>query len=830
MAGQPAFEQLLALLAKEHDLERRRVTHLRDENTALREQMREWMSRVQAATGHGLVRGGHADPAADVAVCRVASGELTSMSFLSGRDGTNLTGGACNEAEIKEARLCAIQMGGQEASYDDGVMPERECNALLVGPSAISSQTQSLGNSEAFAHAVQHTLRELSDVDAGEEHPPVTKSLDTQKAIVDVRDDSHGFTDIRCGGNGGEIDTSSSDGLCEGNPTAERDSSPYSLRKSWCPSDNRTEDTTVAKATDRRSLTSGFVAASGQMKDCVIGESSMFMLRPTSSFRIAWDLFGVMLIGYDLIVTPLQAFDLPETCWSFGVACVGMAFWCLDIVATFFVGYHSQGQLVMSQSRVARQYLVSWFSFDIVLVAIDVHTTLFGSDESVDVFGIGRAFRAVRAINILRLLRFIKLKHIVNQLQELINSEHTFLLVGMCRVLCIILLASHVAACGWFFVGTKWTPDSGDTWVVASGAADKGPLYQYLTAFHWILCLFSPASINVHPQNTAERMATVILLIFFLVTVPSLVSSVTTNVTKLRNVSAEQWKKCWVLRCYLKQRNVSKDLSMRILRYVEFVYNQQSSNLLEDRVDALRIISESLRRELRYEMCSPGVSVHPCMKLLCNEYKLAAQHILNVALAQHELAVDDVLFTRGSPALGIYFVTNGTALYDRSGRTHCLEERDWLSEMALWSSWHHTGNLVAVTECAFVSLSGQHFGDVLQAHPIAWPTIAMYATRYVDYINSLPRAQLSDLRCSDAFLEQATSDFTPSEKRWSSNTCRSWPSYASSQCRTSIISELFLAQKSSGRPCKSAGQTSDGELPRILGSRVTAEMCPRPQA
>eukprot|EP00927_Polykrikos_kofoidii_P078610 TRINITY_DN75414_c0_g1_i1.p1 TRINITY_DN75414_c0_g1~~TRINITY_DN75414_c0_g1_i1.p1 ORF type:complete len:820 (+),score=100.44 TRINITY_DN75414_c0_g1_i1:44-2503(+) len=789
--SEPSFEHALALLTQVHARERRRVTELREANSQL-------MAELQ-----GVIVG---------EAVNAARSDLRSASLAAvGDDAVRSSPQPSASRSSAEQPLCDILQKvvsledapqtypfpaaqppviADEATPFGSVMAVEGCRA---SGSPFSRSKRSLRS-----EIVEATLDDASEVAGCVQMSSISHPVAAQRAAVMTRNQTAG-------------DTWSSEGRSEATQVSKAfgDAGLLRVRPSWCQCDVVKGGVSMLMAAATR-RSSQYIPIHGCSSD-IITDSSAMILRPTSMCRICWDVAGMALICYDLVTIPLQAFDLGETWWSSFAALVGMGFWALDIIGNFFVGFHSEGQLVLSPSRVAHRYLISWFLPDTLLVGADIYTAAIKSDESVDLLGFGRAFRVVRTLKILRLLRLLKLRHVVDKLQELINSEHTFLLAGMCRVLCIILIASHLAACTWFFVGSSCTPEGAKSWVEEVGVLQEGFASQYLTSLHFVLCIFTPASVDVHPQNATERAMAVLMLIGFLVTVPSLVSSVTTNMTKLRNVSADEWKSCWVLRCYLKQRNASKDLSLRILRYVEFVHRQRRNHISESCVDALELISEPLRQELNYEVCSPQISVHPCLRFICSEHRLPAQQVFSNALAHHGLAVHDVLFSRGTAAGCAYFITKGTAVYERSGLHHIVKDHDWFSETALWSLWRYAGDLVAETESAFVSLDAVRFAEVMQRYPTVWAVVAKYAERYVSHVNDVPKDERSDLRLSDTFFEAAIADFFRQDRRVS---------------RYSIQTSILQPCTDFGVPWGVSKQLSrgrgdvEGKLPHILGSHA----------
>ena len=87
--------------------------------------------------------------------------------------------------------------------------------------------------------------------------------------------------------------------------------------------------------------------------------TSKWVLSPNSPKRICWDLVGVLVLLYDLIMIPLYtAFPLQDNAFLSMMTGVTLAFWTMDILACFCVGYYAKdGTLVVSLARIARQHL-----------------------------------------------------------------------------------------------------------------------------------------------------------------------------------------------------------------------------------------------------------------------------------------------------------------------------------------------------------------------------------------------------------------------------------------------------------------------------------------
>merc|ERR1719367_2200069 len=99
---------------------------------------------------------------------------------------------------------------------------------------------------------------------------------------------------------------------------------------------------------------------------------------------------------------------------------------------------------------------------------------------------------------------------------------------------------------------------------------------------------------EVVPRNTIERIFTVVVLIFSLLVFSSFVGTVTNSMTALRAMSGDDSKRFWVLRKYLSQNRLNKNLSNRIVKYLEHTNREQGERVQKESVVLLRLLSEPL--------------------------------------------------------------------------------------------------------------------------------------------------------------------------------------------------------------------------------------------
>lgn len=110
----------------------------------------------------------------------------------------------------------------------------------------------------------------------------------------------------------------------------------------------------------------------------------------------------------------------------------------------------------MEFRRIVPNYLKTWFVVDLVVIGPEWFTSFSPDGFGLDGVGIGRILRLGRAMRVLRLLRLLKLRRIVDALLELVESEYTFTVINLLKLLFVVLVLNHVIACVWCLLSTWW--------------------------------------------------------------------------------------------------------------------------------------------------------------------------------------------------------------------------------------------------------------------------------------------------------------------------------------------------------------------------------------
>jgi hypothetical protein len=449
-----------------------------------------------------------------------------------------------------------------------------------------------------------------------------------------------------------------------------------------------------------------------------------------------------MFLCYDLLTVPLQVFRFEEHFHtvSMGVRYAAAVFWTLDIVASFFVGFHKRGMVEMAPAKIAKHYIKSWFALDICIVTVDWSFLFlnFGSAEaSTSAMRLGKVARGIRAI---RLLRLAKFHHIFSDMSTRVRDENMRTALSVVKIVAFIIAVNHFIACIYYGLHLI-RMDDGVTWVKQNfdeDDSDHDLSYRYFTSMHWSLTQFTPASMEVVPTNTLERVFTVCVLLFALVTFSSFVSSITTAMSHLRNVNARRLDQDRMLRRYLSEHTISSQLTSRVLHYFQDrqQQNRRQVRTTEADVDLFKVLPDSLKFELRDEAFRPCLISHPIFHQLDCVEPEAVTHICRACITERRLIIRDEIFGHGQQLLHMIWIAEGILGYkyelDGFVRHEKMKKGEWACEVALWARFAEVfGPFSAETNCELTMLDREAFLSVAERHILFAGRLAKYASLYV---------------------------------------------------------------------------------------------------
>lgn len=493
---------------------------------------------------------------------------------------------------------------------------------------------------------------------------------------------------------------------------------------------------------------------------------------PVAKRRIWWELFGAILILFDIVAIPLQAFGAHLDHFPIWLLAGKAVYWTTEVPFSFLVGYYENGVLELRPRLTANRYLKSWFIPDMTLLALEwtlivMQATVNHTEERLALFSAGRVLRLLRFA---RLLRLLKLHRFIGKLLESVRSQYVLTFLHVSGILALIIVVNHFVACLWYALGT--VDFETHTWVQTNFDSSDSNFYKYATSAHWALTQFTPASMEVVPRNALERIYNIIVLIMGMVAFSTFIGSITQAMTRLRNLTGAKDEQFDQLRRYLGDNNVSRKLATRAWRYFEQGPTVQQHRVMWKDVELFREIPEVLKMDLQHEVFTPTLVRHPFF-FKCEEQNTAAMRaVCHHALTELFFRRDQDVFSVGQAADRMYFIVDGVLQYKigsistqpsaESADHMCVHEVPsgfWISEPALWVKWLHLGTAVSQQGSVVCSLSSPSMQQVMKNYADLVPACCAYADCLLDYLGCLGTG-VSDMMCDyQALGHMAASSF-----------------------------------------------------------------------
>lgn len=508
-------------------------------------------------------------------------------------------------------------------------------------------------------------------------------------------------------------------------------------------------------------------AAAIGMAELYQGWVSRFIARPGDRKRLLWDCCGLLFIVYDCIAIPINVFDPPVTTFTMFMDWLTLIFWTLNIGATLTTGFVKEGLEVLSPKEILKNYLRTWFIIDMLTLGPDWTLEIVARTAPVGDAGEGtwgdsagsqsvRLLRVLRFVRIARLLRLLKLKLLLEAIGDAIPmSEYATIVGRVAQMVAVRLYLNHVIAC--IFYATASLAAGQNTWTTEYGLLARPWTDQYAVALHWSLTQFTPASMDVQPQNTIERCFAISVVIFALVGFSYVVGDISSCLTQLRNMSETSSKEFRKLRTFMRMHKVPRLLALRVTKFAEHAYSKQREAMPMSKVTLLNLISEQLLGELTFAMNKPHLVVHPLFETMELNATLFLQRMCIKALAPKQLAHNDFLFVAAEQAKEMTFLTSGMLLYKKVSHEEYVQiDCDWITEQALWlTSWEHLGTAESLGESTLVSIDSEAFGSVVEQSSTALVRLVqLYARQFITWLNELQIQQLSDVVQGDVMGEK----------------------------------------------------------------------------
>jgi len=429
---------------------------------------------------------------------------------------------------------------------------------------------------------------------------------------------------------------------------------------------------------------------------------------------VCWEVLGIPVLFYDLVMIPMQVFHKPVGAAPDVMSWVLIFYWTTDMLLRLLVIGHiaHDGSVQLERKVFMRKYLSSSFAFDIVVVGPDWISQLVEAGGMRNV----ALLRLLRILRLVRLMRMSKMKNMFRIFEDAVDSEYFTVVVSIVVNLLAIFGMCHYSACFWFWVGTIEV-EGQPSWV-DQHLRDSPWDYQYVVSLHWAIAQFTPGASRIQPVNILEATASIFVLICGLIFLSLFISALAQARARLQAMTSKVDRDNWMLRRYLRQQGVTRDLQVRTMRYVETCVEPMFARVQRKDVFLLPLLSRPLQLEVQEEQYFHTLIAHPLLRSLKERSMSLTLHLFMKVIIEILLADSDLLFEVGSVAHEMFFVSRGSLAYLHHGGEHvdCVAVGGWCCEAVLWVEWVHKGTAKAKSETTMISIDSAKMRSAVLEH------------------------------------------------------------------------------------------------------------------
>ena len=390
----------------------------------------------------------------------------------------------------------------------------------------------------------------------------------------------------------------------------------------------------------------------------------LFYIGPEDNFILIFDFIILFLTLYTFISFPFYlAHNLTfcrENYFSFNIFLnlfIEIVY-ILDFIFGFFRAYYNfEEQLINNNYQIIKNYLYSWFIFDL-LSAIPVNSIIkFNETKCNQIIKVHYYNYVLNNINYLflcnRLLKIFKClscNQAYNFIVKKLNDFKYFNQISLFLQIIFIFSIFHFTSCIYIFIGRNSYPN----WIFSTKLEEGSFLDIYICSYYILITALTTVGYgDITCYSFKERIFQLILLIVGIVAYSWVISYFSNYVKKTNEQSIEYEKRKLILdEIKLTNPNLSNILYDKILRYLK--YKRFHEN--KDKSIILDCLPLTLKNNLIIEMYKPVINNFIFFKNFQN-----IDFIVRVILSFRPIFAikNDILVNEGDFVEDIIFVKKG---------------------------------------------------------------------------------------------------------------------------------------------------------------------------
>lgn len=240
---------------------------------------------------------------------------------------------------------------------------------------------------------------------------------------------------------------------------------------------------------------------------------------------------------------------------------------------------------------------------------------------------------------------------------------------------------------------------------------------------------------NVVPNNSCERVFTLVVILFGLVTLSSFVSTITTTMASIRKHRFEKQRTRSMLWKYFVQQSLSVELGNGILHWWLSYLRTGAKRVHEADFLFFKDLPPMLMQRLHVEVYTPVLRRHPFFARLNSVEVCFVKQVCHYACSDLLLRAGETLFNIDTEAQHMYFLQVGQ-LHFHTGISdarvcQAVGVYEHICEAALWLSCRHQGKAAATLGSELIAVCAADF-QALASESDSCHLMRLYAQSYLE--------------------------------------------------------------------------------------------------
>ncbi len=399
-------------------------------------------------------------------------------------------------------------------------------------------------------------------------------------------------------------------------------------------------------------------------------QSSFGVFHPDSSFKIFWNIIGMIFIIYQSVMIPfIITFDYTPSQSMGYLQNLQDFYFILDILVSFNTGFYYKGLLTLTRQEIIWDYLKLWFWLDLaasfpysMVVSPEAYFSFENQAElnktsNSNATSFIRLLKLMRMLRMIRLLRIVKIKKFLTYLEDYLMSDTFNMFIQFSQLGLMFVFIAHLGACFWFFIGISEFEDKGHSWIIDAQILDSDVSVKYIVSlYYYITTMCTIGYGDIVPKTSIEKLFASFNMLLACGVFAYIIGSLgIVFSTRYDNETIFQSKMNDLIH-FLRKRKVDKFLIFKIRKYLEHVLENKKEHKIDEH-EVLEILNKNLRDEIILHL---NGQILKGFKLL-NRFE---EFCILIAYSMHTEVINpnENIFMEGDESTKLYFITNGKVI------------------------------------------------------------------------------------------------------------------------------------------------------------------------